>query len=90
MSPRSLAAVARIKQQTALPVAVGFGVKSAEQAAAIAAGADAVVVGSALVGAVRDSLKKDGTASARTVRGVLGVVGEIAEGVRRAQRVAAE
>src|SRR5450432_126595 len=43
------AAVARIKHHTKLPVAVGFGVKTAEQARAIASGADGVVVGSALV-----------------------------------------
>ncbi len=42
------AAVARIKRHTKLPVAVGFGVRTAEHARAIAAGADGVVVGSAL------------------------------------------
>src|SRR5213078_341538 len=49
-------AVKRIKRHTSLPVAVGFGVKTAEHARAIAAGADGVVVGSALVEAVRKSL----------------------------------
>ena len=43
------AAVARIKRHTALPVCVGFGVRNAESAAAIARNADGVVVGSALV-----------------------------------------
>lgn len=42
-------AVARIKQHTALPVCVGFGVKDAESAAAIGRVADGVVVGSAIV-----------------------------------------
>src|SRR3954463_14524445 len=46
-------AVARIKRHSALPVAVGFGVRTAEQARGIAAGADGVVVGSALVEALR-------------------------------------
>jgi tryptophan synthase alpha chain len=46
------AAVARIKRHTKLPVAVGFGVKTAEHARAIAAGADGVVVGSAAILAV--------------------------------------
>ncbi|GGI79679.1 tryptophan synthase alpha chain [Polymorphobacter multimanifer] len=46
------AAVARLKASTALPIAVGFGVRSPEQAAAIAVHADAVVVGSALVDAI--------------------------------------
>ena len=45
-------AVTRIKRHTRLPVAVGFGVKTAEQARAIAEGADGVVVGSALVDAM--------------------------------------
>src|SRR6266581_5516582 len=54
------AAVTRIKRHTKLPVAVGFGVRTAKQAAVIAAGADAVVVGSALVGAIKDSLDKKG------------------------------
>ena len=42
-------AVARLKAATNLPVAVGFGVRTPEQAAAIAKVADGVVVGSALV-----------------------------------------
>ena len=52
------AAVARIKRHTKLPVAVGFGVKNAASARAIAASADGVVVGSALVEALRMSLDK--------------------------------
>ena len=59
--------VARIKAATDLPVAVGFGVKTPEQVRAIAAGADGVVVGSALVTAIKDSLTPDGRASATTV-----------------------
>ena len=46
------AAVARLKAATSLPIAVGFGVRTPEQAAAIAVHADAVVVGSALVDAI--------------------------------------
>lgn len=49
------AAVARLKAATDLPIAVGFGVKTPEQAAAIAAVADAVVVGSAIVSLVGDA-----------------------------------
>src|ERR687889_1072731 len=55
-SGRVAAAVERIKRHTKLPVAVGFGVKTAEQARAIARGADGVVVGSALVDALRATL----------------------------------
>ena len=66
--------VARIKRQSALPVAVGFGVKTAAQARAIAAGADAVVVGSVLVDAIAQSLDKDRKASRETVTSVVKVV----------------
>jgi tryptophan synthase alpha chain len=83
-------AVARIKRHTHLPVAVGFGVKDAARARAIAEGADAVVVGSALVEALRDSLDKDGKATDGTVKAVIGLVSSLAEGARAARRVAAE
>lgn len=79
------AAVARIKAHTPLPVMVGFGVKTGEQAAAIAAHADGVVVGSALVNAVRDSLA-DGKATARTVKAVTDLVADLAAGVRRGRK----
>jgi tryptophan synthase alpha chain len=75
-------AVARIKAHTPLPVMVGFGVKTGEQAAAIAAHADGVVVGSALVNAVRDSLK-DGKATTATVNAITDLVADLAAGVRR-------
>jgi tryptophan synthase alpha chain len=76
-------AVARIKRHTDLPVAVGFGVSTAEQAAGIASGADGVVVGSALVSAVRDSLDDNGKATAKTVTAVTSLVSELADGVRK-------
>ncbi|WP_439573639.1 tryptophan synthase subunit alpha [Phreatobacter sp.] len=81
-------AVARIKAHTALPVAVGFGVKNADHAAAVARGADAVVVGSALVDALKGSLDADGRASDRTVSAVTDLVGSLAAGVRNARRAA--
>jgi tryptophan synthase alpha chain len=84
------AAVKRIKRHTALPVAVGFGVKDAASARAIAQGADGVVVGSALVDALRKSLDENGKATAGTVKAVADLVAELAQGVRAARRVAAE
>ncbi len=84
------AAVKRIKAHTTLPVAVGFGVKTAEQARAIAAAADGVAVGSALVEAVRTSLDAGGKATAATVAAVTDLVRRLAEGVRAARRQAAE
>jgi tryptophan synthase alpha chain len=83
-------AVARIKRVTSLPVAVGFGVRSAQAAAEIARGADGVVVGSALIDALKQSLDGNGKATARTVAAVTGLVAELAAGVRSARRVAAE
>jgi tryptophan synthase alpha chain len=83
-------AVARIKRQTVLPVAVGFGVKDAPSAAVIARGADAVVVGSALVEKVRASLDSAGRAAAATVPAVTGLAAELASGVRGARQQAAE
>jgi tryptophan synthase alpha chain len=79
-------AVARIKCHTKLPVAVGFGVRKANQARAIAEGAEAVVVGSALVDAVKASLNKKGKATPRTVKAVAGLVSELAKGVRSARK----
>jgi tryptophan synthase alpha chain len=84
------AAVARIKRHTRLPVAVGFGVRTAEQARAIAAEADGVVVGSALVGALQQSLDKSGKAGRGTVKAVTSVVSALAEGLRSARKVAVE
>jgi tryptophan synthase alpha chain len=83
-------AVARIKRHTALPVAVGFGVRTAEQAAAIARNADGVVVGSALVEMIGGSLDKDGKATPRTVKAVADLVTALSRGVRGARRRAAE
>ena len=83
-------AVARIKRHTTLPVAVGFGVKTAAHARAIAAGADGVAVGTALIDALRASLSPDGKATPKTVGAVVGLVKQLAEGVRSAARQAAE
>ena len=83
-------AVARIKRHTTLPVAVGFGVKNAASAAVIARGADAVVVGSALVEQVRTSLDEAGHPTAATVGFVTDLVAEIAAGVQCARRQSAE
>jgi tryptophan synthase alpha chain len=82
------AAVSRIKAHTSLPVAVGFGVKNAGSAAAIAAHADGVVVGSAIVEALRGSLDNHGKATGKSVEAVTALVADIAKGVRRVATVA--
>lgn len=74
--------VTRLKKHTALPIAVGFGIKTAEQARTIAKDADGVVVGSALVNAVRDNLTDQGKPTAKTVPAVHKLVREIASGLR--------
>lgn len=76
------AQVARIKKATTLPVAVGFGVRTAEQAKAIAKGADGVVVGSALVTAIQQSLGPDGRATGKTAGAVLDLVVSLAKALR--------
>jgi tryptophan synthase alpha chain len=83
-------AVGRIKRHTRLPVAVGFGVRTAAHAAAIAAGADGVVVGSALVSALKASLDGNDKATAKTTTVVINLVAELARGVRGARRAAAQ
>jgi tryptophan synthase alpha chain len=79
-------AIARIKRHTDLPVAVGFGVRNAKSAGAIAQSADGVVVGSALVEALRLSLTRNGKAGPGTVKAVTGLVAQLAKGVRSAKR----
>jgi len=81
------AAVARIRRHTKLPVCVGFGVRTAEHARAIAQGADGVVVGSALVDAIRNSLAADARPTAATVATVTDLVRALADGVRGARDV---
>ncbi|MGI9380417.1 MAG: tryptophan synthase subunit alpha [Methyloligellaceae bacterium] len=71
-----------IKSQTDLPVAVGFGVNSPEQAREIASGADAVVVGSRLVNEIKNSLDDAGNAGSDTVSRVANLVKGLSEGVR--------
>jgi tryptophan synthase alpha chain len=75
-------AVTRIKGHTGLPVCVGFGVKTAEQARVIGRSADGVVVGSAIVSAIANVLGPDGTAIADPAEAVATLVAGLAAGVR--------
>ena len=76
--------VARIKQTTSCPWRSGFGVKTPAQAKAIAAGADGVVVGSALVDAIRDSLGQTAKSTGKTASNVLDLVKSLSGALRRA------
>jgi len=74
--------VARIKAQTDLPVVVGFGVKSADQVADIACGADGAVVGSAIVREIEANLDENGLAREALVDQVKTLISNLAKGVR--------
>jgi tryptophan synthase alpha chain len=79
------AAVKRIKGHTALPVCVGFGVKTAEQARTIGASADGVVVGTAIVNAVANVLGPKGEKTADPAEAVATLVAGLSQGVRAAR-----
>jgi tryptophan synthase alpha chain len=83
------AAVTRLKRHTALPVAVGFGIRTPAQAEDVARVADAAVVGSALVERVASSLDQNGKAKPELVGAVLDDVRALAEGIARARQGAA-
>jgi tryptophan synthase alpha chain len=78
------AKVAEIKKHTNLPVAVGFGVKTPEQARVIGRGADGVVVGSALVTAIKETLDADGRSCGKTAPAVLDLVKSLSQALRTA------
>ena len=74
--------VGRIKAHTDLPIAVGFGVKTEGQVSAMAGIAEGVVVGSALVTAIAQSLDAEGNATRATKPQVLGLVERLAAALR--------
>jgi tryptophan synthase alpha chain len=79
-----LSEVAEIRRSTQLPIAVGFGVRKPEQVRALAAGADGVVVGTALVTAIKETLDEKGRASGETVCAVLDLVSSLSRALRPA------
>jgi tryptophan synthase alpha chain len=79
-------AVARLRRFTDLPVAVGFGIKTPEQAAEIARAADAAAVGSALADRLAQNLDADGSAQPGLVDAVLGDITALANGIRGARK----
>ena len=70
--------VGRIKAHTNLPIAVGFGVRAEGQVSALAGLAEGVVVGSALVTSIAQSLDKEGKATRNTQPEVLALVERLA------------
>lgn len=79
------ARVAALRARTDLPIAVGFGIKTQEQAAGIARVANAAVVGSALVEKIREGLDAEGHAGPALVETALNYVRALAAGVRGAR-----
>ena len=77
--------MARLKQATNLPIAVGFGIRDPESAAAVARHADASVVGSAIVDRIARGLDADGKARPELAGDVLEFVSALAAGVRGAR-----
>ena len=82
------AAVARLRRHTDLPVAVGFGIKTPEQAAEVAKAADAAVVGSAIVDRIAAALDPAGNPQPGLVDDVTAFVSTLAAGVRSVDRAA--
>ena len=83
------AAIPRVRAATNLPVAIGFGVRTPEQAAEAVRAGDAAVVASALIDTLSASLDAQGRARPDSVRLVLDQVRALAEGVRNARKIPA-
>ncbi len=79
--------VRRIRKSTDLPIGVGFGIKTPDQAAAIAGVADASVVGSAIVNVVAKNLTADGKLQPGLADEVWSLVRDLSEGVRQASEL---
>ena len=81
--------VGRIKAHTDLPIAVGFGVKTEQQVRDLAGIADGVVVGSALVAAIAESLDANGKATNETKPALLGLVARLSAALHHKAEAAA-
>jgi tryptophan synthase alpha chain len=82
------AAIPRIRKHTDLPICIGFGIRTPEQAAEAACLSDGAVVGTALVDTLANSLDAEGRASPDTVRKVLDQVRGLSEAIRAARKAA--
>lgn len=82
-------AIPRVRVHTGLPVAIGFGIRTPEQAAYAAEIADAAVVASVLIETLVSSLDEEGRAQPDTAKQVLDQVGDFARVMRKARSTAA-
>jgi tryptophan synthase alpha chain len=78
-------ALKRLKAATSLPVAVGFGIKTEADAAAVAKSADAAVVGSALVSEIGKFTGPSGKVSPGAAQAVLSLARRLAEAAHGAR-----
>jgi len=79
-------AITRLRKSTKLPICVGFGVKTSEQASQLAKFADGVVVGSALIDIIGKNIPSGNQSSKRCINAVLSLVNDLAEGVGKARK----
>jgi len=79
-------AVKNIKKHTSLPIAVGFGIKTREQAAKIGRAADGVVVGSAIVNAIASTLDENGHPKGDAAKAASDLVKQLSAGVSEARQ----
>ena len=75
--------ITTLRKYTDLPVALGFGVKTAADVKKMGAMADAVIVGSRVVDTIKDNLDADGKATPKTVPAVVDLIKELRAGVGR-------
>ena len=76
-------ALEQVRKQTKLPVAVGFGISTSDEARTIAAFSDAVVVGSAIVNRIAENIDENGKPKKSLIDNVLGLVAELAKAVHK-------
>src|SRR5262249_47520904 len=76
-------AIAELKRHTQLPVAIGFGISTPDQARDMAALADGVIVGSAIVKRTAANIDTAGKAKAGLAEDVLAFVGDLAKAVHQ-------
>ena len=79
-------AMARLKSVTDLPICVGFGIRTPEQAAVISRHADGAVVGSAIVDIIAGNLDATGAANDKLVTETLSFVSDLADGVKSVKK----
>ena len=80
------AALDKFRKVSDIPMAVGFGIKTPDDAARFASFADAVVVGSAIVDIIKQNLTEENVANSELTGRVLSFVKELSKGVNRADR----